>query len=211
MIGKKIGKQVDDVARENFVTWLEAGNKLSFGQLKKLNSVWKSDYIGKIMKDSALMEEYLKEYVVLVQEQQDENFIVISNIEDMQDTWDDGMKDLQKAVIKKSDESGITKQLMYEFEEFDIQDMYMADGTFCYSCKKNLNCTKHAFGRQDGVKDGQLKLPFGRTKATAQKEHAEAKKNAETNRELEREANAVAANLKMEKVKSKMPGNKAPA
>ena len=61
----------------------------------------------------------------------------------MDDQFDSVMTDLQKAIVKKSDESGITKQLFYEFDEFDIKDTELANGTYCYQCKKGVNCKKH--------------------------------------------------------------------
>ena len=38
----------------------------------------------------------------------------------MDDEFKTVLNDIQKAVIKSSDVHGITKQLLYEFEEFDI-------------------------------------------------------------------------------------------
>ena len=94
---------------------------------------------------------------------------MISNIEDMNDQFDNVIEDIQKAIVNKSDEAGITKQMMYEFKEFDIQDTYMANGTFCYACKKGNACEKHGLERQDRITDNNLKLPFHMTKEIALK------------------------------------------
>lgn len=55
-----------------------------------------------------------------LQERQDNLYETTENIEDLQDTWDQGLKNIQEAVMKKAEEEGITKKLFYEFNEFDI-------------------------------------------------------------------------------------------
>ena len=46
MLGNKLLEKHEDVALENFDTFVKEGNKLSMGELKKLKDNWKSVYIS---------------------------------------------------------------------------------------------------------------------------------------------------------------------
>ena len=48
-------------------------------------------------------------------------------IHDMEDEWDGAHEKIQKAVMKKAAEGGLTRHHYYEFQEFDIKDMYQGD------------------------------------------------------------------------------------
>jgi len=52
-----------------------------------MNSVWKKDYTTQLIKESDEVRGYLDDSINMLQEQQDENYNVITNIEDMQDNW----------------------------------------------------------------------------------------------------------------------------
>ena len=43
-IGEKLMSKVEMKARDKFNDWLKDGNKLTYTQLRGLNSVWKKDY-----------------------------------------------------------------------------------------------------------------------------------------------------------------------
>lgn len=45
-IRTKLRVKVDEKHRVNFNEWLKDGNKLSYAELKELNSVLKGDYVG---------------------------------------------------------------------------------------------------------------------------------------------------------------------
>ena len=76
-------------------------------------------------------------------------------------------------MVKKSDEFGITRQLLYEFSEFDILDTYMANGhTICYTCKKDKFCEKHKLKRAKALgNDKDQKLPLHMTNELAMKKN----------------------------------------
>ena len=65
----------------------------------------------------------------------------------MHDDWNEHDKSINKAVFQKAEEAGITRELMFEFDEFDIKDTYLLNGTFCYFCSRNLKCPRHPYAR----------------------------------------------------------------
>jgi len=78
-IGSKLKDKVEIQAREDFQSFLKAGNKLTYRQLRKVNSVWKKDYAKAIMNESDTIKEYVKD----VQEKQHYIAEVEMKIEDM--------------------------------------------------------------------------------------------------------------------------------
>ena len=95
------------------------------------------------------MQEYVQNSILRCQDTSDEAYQVVANIEDMQDEWDKAEQDIQNAINEKAMQEGIAKQLAYEFQVFEIEDMYndIRSGTICYKCKSNKNCEKHKFER----------------------------------------------------------------
>ena len=51
----KLHKETNIVAKENFNVWLKDGNRLSYNHLRKLNTVWKKDYVAEVVGDSKVM------------------------------------------------------------------------------------------------------------------------------------------------------------
>ena len=43
--------------------WMNAGNKLQYDEVKKLNSVWKKDYLNLLLKQSPALREYVQQQV----------------------------------------------------------------------------------------------------------------------------------------------------
>ena len=57
-----------------------------------------------------------------------------------------GLQNIQKTVVKVAQDEGITKRMYFDFEVFDIQDMYTIDGnTLCWTCKQGHECDKHKY------------------------------------------------------------------
>ena len=48
-VGKTMADKANQQARGNFQDWIDQGNQLTYKQLRKLNSVWKADYAGKVI------------------------------------------------------------------------------------------------------------------------------------------------------------------
>jgi len=67
-VANHVKDKASGVARENFKAYIEEGNKMSYRQLRKLNSVWKKDYATHMIKESDQMKEYMKNSINLVQE-----------------------------------------------------------------------------------------------------------------------------------------------
>ena len=58
-VGKNMADKANEAAREGFKDWLDGGGKLTYGQLKKVNSVWRKDYHTAMVKESDQMKEYM--------------------------------------------------------------------------------------------------------------------------------------------------------
>ena len=75
--------KANDIAHESFKSYIAEGNKMNYKQLRKMNSVWKKDYVKELFKESKIVEELVKKNIDICIEQGDENNKVIENIEDM--------------------------------------------------------------------------------------------------------------------------------
>ena len=102
---------IEKVARGKFVKYLEGGNKLTYDQLRKLNGVWKDDYVDHIFLESEAMQEYVKEQIENVQIEGDEVAALQRNIEDAQDTWDEAVTKIDKAIFKSAEKNGISRKV----------------------------------------------------------------------------------------------------
>ena len=67
-----LAKNSKVIARENFNTYIEAGNQLALPQLKKLNSTWKRDYANHVVKSSDDTSCQIKNRLEAVQVDQEE-------------------------------------------------------------------------------------------------------------------------------------------
>ena len=54
-IESKLHKETEKVAQEKFKGWLADGNRLSYLDLRKLNTVWKKDYVEAVVDRSEVM------------------------------------------------------------------------------------------------------------------------------------------------------------
>ena len=51
-VAESLAKETKVKARQNFNTYIEAGNQLPLPKLQKLNSTWKNDYAKHVVKNS---------------------------------------------------------------------------------------------------------------------------------------------------------------
>ena len=58
-IGEQLIGKVEEEARANFNTFIGAGNSLQYKELKKLNTVWKKDYVKILLSESKTMKTYI--------------------------------------------------------------------------------------------------------------------------------------------------------
>ena len=121
-------------------------------QIRRLDTVFKKEYIKAIVKDDDRATEYLNTKQQEIDEKHDQVNHAIYALEDIQEDWDEGVNAIDQAAAKKMVEYGIDKKKFdnYQFNEFDIQDMYtLADGTLCRACAKGLKCKKHELLKMD--------------------------------------------------------------
>ena len=102
-----------------------------------------------MVKESDKMQAYMAKCAEYAQDASDEAYKVVVNIEDMEDEWQQHEEAIESAVQRRADQEGISRQLAYEFNLFNIEDMYndRRAGTICWTCKKGKACEKHPFGR----------------------------------------------------------------
>ena len=73
-------------------------------------------------------------------------------LNDTNDIWEGGKKEIGKKIEKKAKEMGISKEAManYDFKEFNFKNDGCDEKTKCFLCKKNLMCDKHKLKRTGG-------------------------------------------------------------
>lgn len=59
-LGSLLQRQADKEAREQFKSYIEDGNTLSYNQLRRLNSIWRKDYHGKVIRDSDMIKQNME-------------------------------------------------------------------------------------------------------------------------------------------------------
>lgn len=96
-----------------------------------------------ILKESAQVLDYVDECIEKLHKTEDEIANTQDNIGCVFDKWDDAILRINKAVVRKAEQSGMSKDNLVKFKEFNILDMYTVKGSACYYCKKGLNCPKH--------------------------------------------------------------------
>ena len=75
-------------ARKNFQEHIAKGNKLTYEQIKMLNTLHKGDYVKQILKEDDQGMEYLKAVDKKVLEKNNEISQLMWDITDIQDTWE---------------------------------------------------------------------------------------------------------------------------
>lgn len=80
-------------------------------------------------------------------------------IEDTVSTYDEIMADINRALLKKTEEAGLMKhKCSTRVEEFAITDM-LGQMSTCRRCWNGLRCEKHGFQKQHKVgEDRELEL-----------------------------------------------------
>lgn len=85
---------------------------MSYKQLRKLNDVWKKDYAAQIIKESDQMQHYIEDSIKKARFGQEEVGEMIDDLDEVTDTWQDALNDIQKKIIEKAIEYGLTKEDM---------------------------------------------------------------------------------------------------
>lgn len=108
-LGVKLVKKVKAEEIKIFNEELEEGKRLSFLEIRRLNTVFKKEYIKAIVKD----DDHATEYITIKQNQiadkHDKVNHAIYALEDIQEDWDEGVDAIDQAVSRKMVETGIDK------------------------------------------------------------------------------------------------------
>ena len=79
-------------------------------------------------------------------------------LNDTNDIWEGGQKNINRKIENKAKEMGISKEAMaqYKFKEFNFKDDRCDDKKSCFLCKKNLACEKHKFVRKRSLNNSDF-------------------------------------------------------
>ena len=77
--------------------------------LKKLNSVYKRDYIKMTCEEDDKVMNYLKVTDVKLQESHDQVVDLMYGIDDTQEVWDQQINTINEAIVKKAVEFGLDR------------------------------------------------------------------------------------------------------
>jgi len=86
-IGEHLVKEVHKQARKNFNEFIEQGGRLSYLELRKLNSTWKKDYIGHITENDTEATLQLKKVISHAQEANHNITELLWEMEDIKEDW----------------------------------------------------------------------------------------------------------------------------
>jgi uncharacterized phage-like protein YoqJ len=74
-------------ARKNFNEFIAKGNRLTYEEIRMLNTIHKKDYIGHVLKEDDRTQEYLHQANQYLIEKHDEVTKLIWDITDLNDEW----------------------------------------------------------------------------------------------------------------------------
>ena len=84
----KLGDNLKVLARQRFNNYVNEGNRVNDSQLRRLNTIWKKDYIGALMKESNANNEELELLKSDVQENLDESAEIEMRIHELNSEYD---------------------------------------------------------------------------------------------------------------------------
>ena len=112
--------------RKNFNEFIGGGGKLTYEQIRNLNSVYKEDYVKAMLKEDDAMAEYVKISQGTLLDAFDQVEQMIEGLQDVDDEWQNNVKEINKKIMDSAIKNGITKGNLgkFKFKEFNIADMY---------------------------------------------------------------------------------------
>lgn len=108
-LGVKLVKKVKAEEIKIFNEELEEGKRLSFLEIRRLNTVFKKEYVKAIVKDDDRATEYITVKQNQIADKHDKVNHAIYALEDIQEDWDEGVDAIDQAVSRKMVETGIDK------------------------------------------------------------------------------------------------------
>lgn len=125
--------------RDNFNCKISNGLRLNIEEINALNTPYKKDYVKLILKEDNSATDYISEKHQKVVNIHDNVNHSIYELEDQQDTWVQAKQRINDVIKKRAVEIGMVKELNFEFNEFNIQDMVVPLGVKrCRICAQNL-------------------------------------------------------------------------
>ena len=146
LLVRDILDRVQKERKKNFNKELEEGKKLTFLEIRRLNTILKREYVNHIMEEDDNVRDYIQDKEAQILEKHDNVNAFLYDLEDQQVEWTQAVQRIDDRVIKRAIEIGMTGEnyKKFDFEEFEIKDMYATkNGEVCWNCRKGLNCDKH--------------------------------------------------------------------
>lgn len=117
-VGQLGDKLIKKVKEEEVKIWneeLESGKRLSYNELRRLNTVFKKEYVKAICKDDDRATEYISIKQGEIRDKHDKVNHAIYELEDIQEDWDEGIDVINQAVARKMVEFGLDKSKFKEY------------------------------------------------------------------------------------------------
>ena len=108
-IGKVLLQRVAERKRIHFNEYLNDGGTVKYGELKLLNTILKKDYQDHIIRKHEDVIEYLDVKNQEILKKHDAVNKLIYDIEDIADTWDEAVVQIDDAVKKKMIKAGFSE------------------------------------------------------------------------------------------------------
>ena len=104
-------------------------------------------------------DQWTNEVAERVADEQDKITHLMWELNDTNDIWEGGQKNINAKIENKAKEMGISKEAMskYKFKEFNFKIEGCDDKKkSCFLCKKNLKCEKHKFVRKRSLNNSDF-------------------------------------------------------
>ena len=109
-IASKLKKDYDVQDNHYFKIFLDEGGTVSADNLKRLNTLKKTTYTNKVMKDDKETTQFAINTLKDAEQGHDELANMIYECIDVQDTWDGAISKINQAFEKKAIEAGIKRR-----------------------------------------------------------------------------------------------------
>jgi len=145
---------------DNFTKSIKTdAGKLSLAQLQRLSSTYKAHYYDMVLQEFDEVQDACQDAQLQARERTDVVASLVWAIEDTVSTYDEIMADINRALLKKTEEVGLMKRkCSTRVDEFAITDM-LGQMSACHQCWNGLRCEKHGLQKKQKVgEDRELEL-----------------------------------------------------
>jgi hypothetical protein len=149
-VGDSLVAQVESREFQFFKEKIQAGHKLTMGELKKIKSHWKQEYVRHQLREDQHTSQELQKLDEFLGDQRTLMTRLFWDFEDIKEDYDLAQERIVHQVVQKYREIGLDENgfKQFDFREFNIKDMFAAQGQLCYYCASCLDCKKHPLAKK---------------------------------------------------------------